>query len=105
MIASGKSYILGQFTPDFETALQLAGQFAGLESYGLDESYINDYGAAVANADGEAIRSVITEVYPASENLVFTIIGDAEKIREQIAKYGPVIEMSITDPRFTPEQP
>lgn len=103
MIASGKNYILGQYTPRFETASQLAGQFAGLESYGLDESYVNDYGAAVATADGEAIRSVITEVYPASDNLVFTIIGDAEKIREQVAKYGPVTEMSITDPRFTPQ--
>ena len=103
MIASGKNYILGQYTPRFETASQLAGQFAGLESFGLDESYVNDYGAAVADADAEAINSVIKKVYPATEDLVFTIIGDAEKIREQVAKYGPVTEMSITDPRFAPE--
>ncbi|MGI9222426.1 MAG: M16 family metallopeptidase [Woeseiaceae bacterium] len=103
MIESGKNYILGQYTPRFETAAQLAGQFAGLESYGLDESYVNDYGAAVAAADGETIRSVINGVYPATDDLVFAIIGDAEKIREQVAKYGPVTEMSITDPRFTPE--
>ena len=103
MIASGKNYILGQYTPRFETASQLAGQFAGLESYGLDASYVNDYGAAVANADAESINAVIKEIYPASDSLVFTIIGDAEQIREQVAKYGPVTEMSITDPRFTPE--
>lgn len=102
LILSGKNYILGQFAPDFETAKQLAGQFASLESYGLDESYINDYGAAIANADGEAIRAVIKEVYPAADNLVFVIIGDAETIREQVSKYGPVIEMPITDPRFRP---
>ena len=102
MITSGKNYILGQYTPRFETAAQLARQFALLESFGLDESYVNDYGAAVANADGETIRAIIKEVYPASDNLVFAIIGDAELIREQIAKYGPVTEMPITDPRFTP---
>lgn len=102
MIDSGKNYILGQYTPRFETAAQLAAQFAGLAGYGLDESYVNDYGAAVAAADGETIRSVIKEVYPATDDLVFAIIGDAERIREDIAKYGPVTEMSITDPRFRP---
>ena len=103
MITSGKNYILGQYAPRFETAEQLAGQFAAMESYGLDESYVNDYGAAVAGADGEAIRSIIKEVYPAPDDLVFAIIGDAELIREQVAKYGPITEMSITDPRFQPQ--
>ena len=102
MILSGKNYILGQYAPRFETSTQLAGQFAWLESYGLDASYVNDYGAAVAAADSETINAVIRKVYPASENLVFVIIGDAELIREQVAKYGPVTEMSLTDPRFSP---
>lgn len=102
MILSGKNYILGQFAPDLETGEQLAAQFAALEGYGLDESYVNDYGSAIAGADGEAIRDVIKQVYPAADNLVFVIIGDAEEIREQVAKYGPVTEMPITDPRFRP---
>jgi predicted Zn-dependent peptidase len=102
MIVSGKNYILGQFPPRFETAEQLAAHFATLEAYGLDESYINDYGAAIASAAGESIRSVINDVYPEPDNLVFAIIGDADQIREQLAKYGDVIEMPITDPRFHP---
>jgi predicted Zn-dependent peptidase len=102
LIASGKNYILGQFAPDLETAEQLAGQFATLEGYGLDESFINDYGAAIVNADGEAIRDVIKQVYPAADRLVFVIIGDAQQIREQVSKYGPLTEISITDPRFRP---
>jgi len=103
LITSGKNYILGQYAPDFETAEQLAGQFAELEALGLDETFVNDYGAAVAAADGEAIRSVIGAVYPTLDNLVFVIIGDAELIRGDIAKYGPITEMAITEPRFTPE--
>ena len=102
MIASGKNYILGQFAPRFETAAQLAAQFATLETYGLEESYVNDYGGAIAAADGEAIRSVIREVYPEVDNLVFVIIGDAALLRERLLKYGPVSEMSITAPRFRP---
>jgi len=102
MIVSGKNYILGQFPPRFETAEQLAAQFAILEAHGLDASYINDYGGAVASAAGESIRSVINDVYPEPDNLVFAIIGDADQIREQLAKYGEVTEMPITDPRFHP---
>ena len=71
-------------------------------AYGLDESFINNYGAAIAAADPEAIRSVISEVYPQLDNLVFVIIGDADLIRDQVAKYGPVAELSITEPRFRP---
>ena len=52
---------------------------------------------AVASADGEAIRSVITNVYPHPDNLVFVIIGDADLIRDDIAKYGPITEIAITD--------
>ncbi len=102
LITSSKNYILGQFAPRLETAAQLAGLFATLETYGLDETYINDYGDAVAGAGGEAINAVIQAVYPEPDNLVFAIIGDAELIREQVAKYGPITEIAITEPRFRP---
>jgi predicted Zn-dependent peptidase len=102
LVTSGKNYILGQFAPQFETSAQLAGQFAGLQAAGLDASYVNDYGAAIAGAAGENIQSVITSVYPRARDLVFVIIGDAELIRNDIAKYGPVTEMAITEPRFAP---
>ncbi len=102
LITSGKNYILGQFAPRLETSSQLAGQFASLQAAGLDASYVNDYGAAIAAAAGEDIQSVITSVYPRARDLVFVIIGDAELIRNDIAKYGPVTEMAITEPRFTP---
>lgn len=103
LIQSGKNYILGLFPPRFETASQLAAQFATLETRGLDASYINAYGPAVANASEEAIRAVISDVYPSPEDLVFAIIGDAEAIRESAARYGPVTEIALTDPRFVPD--
>ena len=102
LVTSGKNYILGQFAPRLETSTQLAGQFASLQAAGLDASYINGYGAAIAAAAGEGIQSVITRVYPGPDDLVFAIIGDAELIRNDIAKYGPVTEMAIAEPRFRP---
>jgi len=102
LITSGKNYILGLYAPRLETSTQLAAQFATLQAYGLDASYVNDYGAAIASAGSEAIQSVINSVYPGTDDLVFVILGDAELVRDDIAKYGPVTEMSITDPRFRP---
>ena len=103
LVSSGKNYILGQFPPRLETAMQLAGQFATLEAHGLDASFIDDYGAAIAAAAGETIQSVIADVYPHPDNLVFVILGDAGLIRDAVAKYGPISEMAITAARFRPE--
>lgn len=102
MLTSARNYVMGQFPPRLETASQLATIFASLESWGLDESYINDYGAALSAATPESIAAVIDEVYPAADSLVFVILGDAETIREDVAKYGPVTELSISEPRFHP---
>ncbi len=103
MIESARNYIMGQFPPRLETASQLAAQFAMLEMYGLDTAYVDDYGAELAAATAESIATVIDDVYPSSEDLVFILIGDAEAIREQVAQYGPVTEMSIDEPRFRPQ--
>ena len=102
LITSGKNYILGLYAPRLETSAQLAAQFAALQAYGLDASYVNDYGAAVASAGSESIQSVITSVYPGPDNLVFVVLGDAERLREDVARYGPITEMAITDPSFRP---
>ena len=102
MIESARNYVMGQFPPRLETASQLAGMFAWIESNGLDVSYINQYGDSLLAATQESIAAVIEEVYPPSDSLVFVILGDAEAIREQVAQYGPVTEMSISETRFHP---
>ena len=102
MIVSAQNYILGQFPTALETAEQLGAQLAALEAYGLGTSYINDYGADIMAADGDTIAAVIEDVYPASEDLVFVLLGDAELMREAAGTYGPMTEMSISEPRFRP---
>lgn len=100
MLLSARNYIMGQFPPRLETAAQVASQLAMLELYGLDATYVDNYGAALEAATVESIAAVIDEVYPSTDNLSFVLIGDAGAIREAVAKYGTVTEMSIDAPRF-----
>ncbi len=94
------NYILGQLPTILETAPQLARLIARLEVFGLDASYINDYGPAIAAASVEGVTAVIADAYPAPDDLVFVLLGDAERVRDAIAKYGPVTEISIAEPYF-----
>lgn len=102
-IASARALILGQFPTRLETASSLAGMFAFLEQHGLDRSYIDAYGSALEAAAAEPIAMTINEVYPGLDDLVFVLVGDAEAIRDDVAKYGTVTEMSIAEPSFRPQ--
>lgn len=102
MVLSARNYIMGQFPPRLETASQIAAQFAMLERYGLDTTYINGYGAALEAASRESIAAAIEEVYPSPKDLTFILIGDAALLREDVSQYGPVTELSIDAPRFRP---
>ncbi len=103
MLASARNYILGQFPTTLETGAQLGRQLAALEAFGLGPSYVNDYGQALAAADTDTVAAVIDTVYPAPDDLVFVLLGNAEAIREQVGRYGPVTEMPITAPHFRPQ--
>lgn len=99
---SAKAYVLGQFPPRLETAPAIAGRLADLRFYGLQREDIDNYAERIHAVDVAATRRVIDEVYPRRDNLTFVLIGNADAIREQVAKYGPVTEMDITEPRFQP---
>ena len=101
-IDSARNYIMGQFPVRLETASQLAAQFAMLERYGLDMAFVNDYVESLGVVDAMTIAATISAVYPSTEDLVFILIGDAALIREAASQYGPITEMSISEPRFRP---
>jgi zinc protease len=101
-LTSGKSYVLGQYPLAFETASQWAYQLAMLEFYGLERSYIDNYGKALASVSESDAKRVVDEVIPASDNVVLVVIGKAEAIRDSLRKYGPLTEMKLADPDFRP---
>jgi predicted Zn-dependent peptidase len=104
MITSARNYIMGQFPPTLEPAASLANMLAYLELNGLDRGYIDAYGAALEAATPVTLHNAISEVYPSADDVVIVLIGDGDAIREAVTKYGPVTEVSITEPRFRVKQ-
>jgi predicted Zn-dependent peptidase len=102
MLESARGYVQGQFPLQFETAAHWAGALADLEFYGLGKDYIEGYAAALAKVDQAETRAVTADAFPRATDLVIVLIGDAAKIREIAAKYGPVTEMKLADPDFAP---
>jgi len=99
---SVQAYTLGQFAPDFETAVDISDAIMEIEFYGLGSESVDGYGAAVRGATLADARRIIDMQYPTRDELVVVMIGDAEQIRDIAASYGEVTEMSITEPRYTP---
>lgn len=100
MLDSSRAYVLGQFPLQLETAAHWAAALADLEFYGLGKDYIEGYGPALAQVDLTETAAVIADAFPRPNELVMVLVGDAARIREQIAKYGPVTEMKLSDPDF-----
>ncbi|MBV6416312.1 MAG: putative zinc protease [Steroidobacteraceae bacterium] len=100
MLGSARSYVLGQFPLQLETAGNWVAALAELELYGLDRTYIENYGPAVEAVTPGDARRVIAEAFPSAGDLVVVVIGDAAKIRDVVAKFGPVTEMSLAAPDF-----
>ncbi|MEO8217931.1 MAG: pitrilysin family protein, partial [Acidobacteriota bacterium] len=102
-LKSSQAYILGQYPPDLETGSQLAARLAEIEFYGLGRNDVDAYGPAISAASQQDVNNVIKRLYADPKNLTFVFIGKAEAIRDVVKKYGPVTEMKITDPTFSPK--
>jgi predicted Zn-dependent peptidase len=103
-LKSAQSYVLGQYPLGLETASQWAYQLATLEFYGLDRSYIDDYGNKLAAVSLGDAKRVIDEVIPTSQQVVLVVIGKADDIRDGLRKYGPLTEVKLSDPEFQSKQ-
>lgn len=71
--------------------------------HGLGTDDVDEFAARVSAVDSAAVRSAIEQSFPRSQDLAIVLIGDADAIRGQVTKYGPVTEMKVTDPVFAPQ--
>jgi predicted Zn-dependent peptidase len=101
-IDSARSYILGQYALGFETGPEWAAALADLDLYGLPDSYIDDFGAQLLRVDAAAARQVVATAYPRSEDVDIVLIGDAARIRDEVSKFGPVLEKPLEAQDFAP---
>ena len=102
MLESSRSYVLGQYPLRLETAAHWAAALADLEFYGLGKEYIEGYGPALSRVDLAETAAVTADAFPRSTDLLIVLIGDASRIRDMAAKYGPVTEMKLSQPDFVP---
>lgn len=100
MLESARAYVLGQYPLRLETAAHWATTLAELELYGLGKDYIEDYGPEIAKVDLSETAAVTADAFPRPADVVIVLIGDAAKIRDTAAKYGPVSELKISAPDF-----
>ena len=100
-IESAKRYVAGQYAPGLETAPQLAAQLVDMTLYGESREAVDGYLGKIAAATPAQIAEA-RMVFPGSKDLAIVAIGDASKIRDWMKAYGPLTEMKLTDPRFSP---
>lgn len=100
-LSSSKQYVLGQFPLGLETAAQWASQLATLEQYQLGARYIDEYAAALSTVELADTKSAIAQVFPKSESVQLVVIGKATTLREALSKFGPIVELKISDPEWS----
>jgi zinc protease len=99
---SARNLMLGQYPLAFETPFDWAVALGDLEFYGLPESYIGHFGSDLVATDAASIHAVIDAAFPSPDDLDIVLIGDAAKIRDSLAKFGPLTTMPLSAPSFSP---
>ncbi len=102
MLSSARAYTLGQYALGLETAADWAAALAEIEFFGLGTGYIDDYPTRLAEVDPQLARAVICEAFPTPDQMTFVVIGDAARLAGQLAEFGDVVPMRLTDPDFMP---
>jgi zinc protease len=100
MLDSARAYVLGQYPLDFETVMDWTVALGEIELYGLGPEYIEDYGTQLQNVTLAQMQTVIDAAFPGPDEVAIVLIGDAAALREEVGRYGPVTEMSLTHPDF-----
>jgi predicted Zn-dependent peptidase len=100
-LESARNYLLGQYPLGFETSADWAAAIGELALYGLPDSYIDEFGPALLRVDAHQASQVIAEAFPDSGNLAIVLIGDAQRLRRQAARFGPITERPLAAPDFS----
>lgn len=95
VLSSAKSYLKGQFPPNYETSGALVNLLTAMHYYGFDESFINNFEKNVDELTNGKANEIVKKYFP-KDNLQFVIIGKASEIKAIVKKYGEITEREIT---------
>ncbi|HOU78722.1 MAG TPA: pitrilysin family protein [Syntrophales bacterium] len=93
-LRAAQGYLLGQYPLLYETPGSLANLLAAMFVYDFDAAYVNDYQKNVEAVTVAKAKEVIARHFPA-DNLQYVLIGKAAALREQVKRFGTVVEKDI----------
>lgn len=94
VLASAKSYVKGDFPPNYESSGALAGLLTDMFIYNFDENFINTFQAKVDGLTTAQAKTIIEQYFPVN-NLQFVMVGKASEIKDEVRKYGEITEKQI----------
>jgi predicted Zn-dependent peptidase len=95
---SVQNYLAGLYPTDYETSDQIAGVYGALTHLGLPVTEITEYTGRILALDRTRVHTALRRVYPAPDDLVFVLIGNASEIRSVAKRYGEVVEVRFDQP-------
>jgi zinc protease len=88
-LARSQSLMTGQFPKQLETPGAVAGKLAELHGFGLPRSDLAAYPARVTATTLDDIRALAGKYVPTTD-AVIVIVGPADRIAPQVAKFGTI---------------
>jgi predicted Zn-dependent peptidase len=85
--------MVGSFALSLESSSSLLSRAMQLKEYGFPADYWDKYPAAVMKLTAEQVRQTARKFVPV-DDIQIVAVGDADKIRDQLKKFGPVEEVS-----------
>src|SRR5882724_3063150 len=96
-VEGSKDHFISGYDLKLETNEQLAERLSEIEAYGLGRDYILNYKSRVAAVTPDLVRSNAGNLLR-PDSMVIVAVGPAARIKDELAKLGPV-EMVIYDPK------
>jgi zinc protease len=92
-LSESRNYIIGSFLVNRETPQQVAEDLWLIESQGLSDDYLQNLVDSVAGTDEDKCLRLVEETIDAGK-MVVVVLGDAEKIKDELAQIAPVTVVS-----------
>jgi predicted Zn-dependent peptidase len=83
--------VVGSFARSLESTSGMLGRAMELKEYGFPADYWDKYPELIMKLTPEQVREAARKYVPV-DNIQIVAVGDADKIRDQLKKFGPVEE-------------
>lgn len=98
-LRNAKRYLIGSFPVKNETAASSASLELQKQMHNLPEDYWNNYLKIIDRVSKHDVNT-IADKYLNVDNMPIVLVGDAKKIKKQIAKFGEVETYDLDDRRI-----